>query len=94
MNLGKAIRALRRARKITQKELASRCSVSTTAIRNIESEKSWPSVKTLEKISGALKYPMSFFLFFSIEDCDVPEEKKGIFRQLYPLVCDFLIKDV
>lgn len=82
MEIGSAIKTLRKERGISQKKLAEMCDISANALSQIESNTSFPQKSTIEKISKALNYPVSYLLFFSISKDDVPEEKKVVFDSL------------
>lgn len=82
MNIGKAVMVLRKGCGFTQKELAEKCELSANAMCSIENGLSFPSRDTIEKICNALSIPVSYLLFFSISEEDVPEEKRVAFRIL------------
>lgn len=52
--LGANLRAARKARRLTQFELAEKADVSEDTIKSIELSRFWPSLKTLSQISDAL----------------------------------------
>lgn len=62
MNIGRSIKYIREAKKITVGELAKKASVSVPMISLIESEKREPSFTTLKKIASALDVPFDAFL--------------------------------
>ena len=76
MDLGNAIKTLRKQKKITQKQLAELCEISTNALCSIETGQSFPSMSTIAKICGSLNVPESYLLLFSITEDDIPEGKK------------------
>jgi transcriptional regulator with XRE-family HTH domain len=82
MDIGSAIKNIRTRKKITQKDLASKCNISANALCSIEKNSSFPSKETIKKICDALEIPVSYLLFFSITKEDVPEEKLSIFNAL------------
>lgn len=82
MNIGNAIKTIRKKRGLTQGQLSDEVGMSTNAICNIETAKAWPPVETLNKIANALNVPQSYILLFSIEEEDVPEDKRLLFRIL------------
>lgn len=57
--LGKRIRALRRAKKITQEDLAYEAKIDYSYLNEIEAGKRNPSVKRINAIAKALKVPVS-----------------------------------
>jgi transcriptional regulator with XRE-family HTH domain len=61
LSLGSRLRALRKERDLTQRELASRAGVSSNAISLIERGEISPSVATLQNLAAALSVKMSYF---------------------------------
>lgn len=82
MNIGDAIRSIRKAKGITQKELAEKCGISANALCAIEKSSSFPSKDSIEKICKALNIPEAYLMFFSVSDEDVPIEKRTAFNAL------------
>jgi transcriptional regulator with XRE-family HTH domain len=82
MNIGEAIKEMRTDRGLSQKELAKRAGISATAVCNIEKGHSFPSKETIKAICDAIGIPVSWLLFSSITEEDVPEEKRAIFNAL------------
>jgi transcriptional regulator with XRE-family HTH domain len=66
MNLGNAIKSLRKEMKISRKELASRSQISVTALHNIENSLSFPSKDTINGICSALGVPVSYLVFYQV----------------------------
>jgi len=60
-SLGLRLRALRKERDLTQRELASRAGVSSNAISLIERNQISPSVATLQNLATALNVNMCYF---------------------------------
>lgn len=82
MDLGNAIKTLRKQKKITQKQLAELSEISTNALCSIETGQSFPSKATITKICSSLKIPESYLLLFSITEDDIPEDKRVLYRAL------------
>ena len=82
MNIGEAIKKMRASVGLSQKELAERAGISATAVCNIEKGHSFPSKDTIKAICDAMDIPVSWLLFSSITEEDVPEDKKAIFNAL------------
>lgn len=85
MNLGKAIKELRKQKNITQNELASRAKISQTALSQIENGKR-PGVITLQKISKALSVSEALLYLLGIEESDVPKKKHLLYEKLFPVI--------
>lgn len=92
MNLGNAIQTLRKEQKVSRKELAERSNLSVTALYNIENNLSFPSKDTIDRLCSALNIPVSFLMFYSITDDDIPEEKRTSFRFLQEPMKRFLME--
>ena len=82
MDLGNAIKTLRKQKKITQKQLAELSEISTNALCSIETGQSFPSKATITKICSSLKIPESYLLLFNITEDDIPEDKRVLYRAL------------
>lgn len=92
MNLGNAIMTLRKEKKISRVKLAERSNLSITALYNIENNLSFPTKETIERICMSLEVPVSFLMFYTITEDDVPEEKRELFRFLQEPMKKFLIE--
>jgi len=82
MNLGTAIKILRKERKMSQKDLSIICDISVNALSQIETNVTFPHKNNINKICKALNFPVSYLLFFSISEEDIPEHKKIVFNSL------------
>lgn len=82
MNLGQAIKKLRTDRQMTQDQLSSSIGVSVNAISQWELGKSMPQKTTIEKLCRAFGIPVSYMLMAAIEEQDIPEEKRVLYRAL------------
>lgn len=60
-SLGPRLRALRKERALTQKELAGQAGISVNAVSLIERGQISPSVSTLQRLASALNVRMSYF---------------------------------
>jgi len=60
--VGKRLREAREAREFTATGLADLVGVSKQTISQIENDKQTPSAEVMEKLAGALHFPMAFFL--------------------------------
>lgn len=94
MNIGLAIRTLRKERGITQKKLAFDCDLSANALSQIEIGESFPHKENINKICKVLNIPISYLLFFSIDDEDVPETKRAEFKSLNNALRTVLIDSI
>lgn len=85
MNLGKAIKTLRKQKGLSQEELATSSKITQAALSQIENGKR-PGSGTLKKISVALKIPESLIYVAGLEKGDVAEEKQILYEQLFPVI--------
>ena len=64
METGELIKAARKSRGLTQKQLGDLCGMADSAIRRYESGKGNPTQKTLQRIASALQVdPYSLYSF-------------------------------
>lgn len=93
MEIGDAIRKLRMWRELTQKELAQRIGVSANALCAIELNRSFPGKDTITKVCRELGVPVGYLLFFVLEEKEIPQDKRELFRILREDLCDALLKE-
>ncbi len=74
MNYGKAIKIIRNARGLSQKELARLLKKDASVLSIIESGQRKPNTETLELISKALNVPFYLLILMASD----PQELKGI----------------
>lgn len=94
MDIGIAIKTLRLKQGLTQGQLAEKCGMSDQGISNIETGKAYPPKNTVEKLCRAFGIPMSYLLLASIEEGDVPEEKRVLYRALLEPLRNELIESM
>lgn len=94
MNIGTAIKSLRKEKGLGQRELADKCGLSVNALSQIETNSSFPHKATVEKIASALAVPVSYLLFFSISEDDVPEDKRKVFITLNSALRSILVDSI
>lgn len=82
MNFGMAIRTLRCSKNMTQAELAERVGVSENAVSSWELGKAFPPNNRIKQICTALEVPTSYLMVSSVEEEDVPEDKRVLYRVL------------
>lgn len=91
MNIGTAIKRIRKQKGLNQLDLSEKAGITQTALSQIESGKKSPNTRTVEKISEALQIPVSLLYLLAIEDNDVPDSKKDDFQKLFPKLRDFVL---
>lgn len=86
MNLGQAIKRVRKERNLKQAELADIVGVSTIYISQIELGTREPSQKLIEQIAIALNISVGFLYFRGLDKHDFPYGKQKLFDALYPTI--------
>lgn len=89
MNLGRTLRDLRKQQSLTQDELADAAGISRTSLSQIENG-SRPADDTLKRICAVLNVPESLVYINSFEKEDVPESKRALYDQLFPVIQDMI----
>jgi len=90
MQFGKAITHLRKQNGIQQKDFAKKIAISQTYLSLIENDKKFPTYSTLVKISDGLDIPIPIMFFLSLDEKDVPEKKRGIYKEISPFIESFI----
>lgn len=93
MNLGKVIYQARKLSKLKQKEFANKLEIDKTYLSQLENNKKTPSIKLLEKMSHEIEIPLPILFFSSLSEEDVPENKKQLFRILFPKI-EEMVQDI
>lgn len=92
MDVGQAIRILRESQGMTQTRLGELCGMSTNAISLLETGKRFPPKNTVERLCQALAVPQSYLMLATIEESDIPEEKRVLYRALVEPLRDELLE--
>ena len=84
---------LRQKRNMTQGDLASRIGMSVNAVSSWELEKTFPPKESINLVCEAFDIPESYLMLACLEEKDVPEEKRVLYRaSLEPLRNELLEK--
>lgn len=67
---------------LTQRQLAEKCGMSVSGLSYLERGRSVPPKATIEKLCGVFGIPTSYFMLATIEESDIPEEKRVLYRAL------------
>ena len=86
MNIGLAIKSIRKTLSITQYELADRCELSQTSLSQIETGVKRPSQRTISRVCAVLDIPESIIYIVAMQEADVPASKKGVYDLVYPSI--------
>ena len=93
MNIGNAIKDLRKQKGFKQTDFAARCGLSQSYLSSIEKGRKEPTLNILKQIANALSLPMPVLVFFSLDQDDIAESKQDAFKLLEPSIKG-LITDV
>lgn len=93
MNIGQAIRTLRKNDLMNQEEFASSVGITQSYLSLIEKGHKKPSLDVLQQMADILNTPLPVLFWFGIEREDVSEDKKYIYDTLKPSI-DNLINEV
>lgn len=86
MNIGSAIKSIRKKLSITQYELAEKCDLSQTSLSQIETGIKRPSQRTISKVCSVLDIPESIIYIVAMQESDVPASKRGVYELVYPSI--------
>jgi transcriptional regulator with XRE-family HTH domain len=86
MELGIAIRKIRKHIGLSQGELSQMCAISQTALSQIESGTKYPSERTIKKLCKVLGIPESLIYILGMNDKDVPPSKAKVYQMAFPLI--------
>lgn len=86
MNIGLAIKSIRKKLSITQYELAEKCDLSQTSLSQIETGVKRPSQRTISRVCMVLDIPESIIYIVAMQEVDVPASKKNIYDLVYPSI--------
>lgn len=90
MNIGAAIKKIRVEKGISQGDLAASCEISQTSLSQIEKGVKRPSTSTLKSICRELEVPETIIYLYALEENDIPESKKELFKHIFPTVEDMI----
>jgi transcriptional regulator with XRE-family HTH domain len=91
MKIGKAIQELRKQRGLSQVDLAKAAGITQAAMSGIENGNR-PNEETLKGLCAALNVPESLIYVMGMEIGDVPEEKKALYADLFPVIKELIFK--
>lgn len=92
MKIGQAIKEYRKHRQMSQAELALACGMTNAALSQIENGITTPSKTSLTKICNKLNVSEALLQLSCLEESDIPEEKRELYKMLYPTIKDMLQK--
>ncbi|MFZ2432506.1 MAG: helix-turn-helix transcriptional regulator [Lutibacter sp.] len=86
MDLGKAIKAIRKNKGFKQGNFCEKLGITQSYLSSIENNKKKPSVEVLEKIAETVGMPISILFWFTVTEEDVDKTKLEMFKLLKPSI--------
>ena len=86
MDLGSIIKNIRKRKGQSQMEFAQSCGITQTYLSQIENNQKEPNLSTLKDISKNLDIPLPILFFLSLNEEDIPQEKRQAFEIISPSV--------
>jgi len=86
MNIGTAIKIIRKKGNMSQRDLAEKCNISQTSLSQIENGVKKPRTQTFNKICQVLDVPESVIYILALEDKDVPPHRRMVYDMLFPSI--------
>lgn len=86
MNLGLAIKSIRKQKGLKQNQFAELCEITPSYLSQIENNNKEPNLSILKTISNKLGTPLPILFFLSLDNDDVNPEKKEAFEMIAPSI--------
>lgn len=93
MNYGKAIKTIRAAKGISQKELGKKLNLDTSYLSRIENEQRTPSAELLENIAKQLDVPFYLFILLSSEKGNLKGTKTQAIEEIGKNLLNALLEE-
>lgn len=84
MDLGGTIKNIRKQKGLKQNTFAEECNISQTYLSQIESNTKDPNLSVLKIIAEKLNVSLPILFFLSLEENDVPDNKKQAYAIISP----------
>lgn len=84
MNIGNAIKEIRKEKGMSQREFASASGLTQTSLSQIESGLKRPNPGSLKKICDTLGISETVLYLLATEIDDIPEKNRAVYGQLFP----------
>jgi transcriptional regulator with XRE-family HTH domain len=92
MNVGASIKEFRIQKNLSQIAFSKKCGISQTSISQIENGIKRPNTGSLKKICKVLEIPEIMLYLNGLEESDIPEGKKDIYKVFSPVIKDLIKK--
>ena len=90
MKIGNKLKEFRILKEIDQGSFAIKCGISQTYLSQNENNKRHPNIEILRKISDNLNIPFPVLCYLSLEEKDVPENRRKAFEMLNPSILSLI----
>jgi transcriptional regulator with XRE-family HTH domain len=92
MNYGATIRTIREADgRFNVRQLAKELNISTSYMSRIENNHQVPSMDILTAIAKIFGTTLPFLTFFFLDDEDIPEGKRQLFKAMKPALTEMML---
>lgn len=86
MDLGLAIKSIRKQKGLKQNQFAELCDITPSYLSQIENNNKEPNLSILKIISDKLGTPLPILFFLSLDNDDIKPEKKEAFQMIAPSI--------
>jgi transcriptional regulator with XRE-family HTH domain len=86
MNIGNAIRKVRKEKGLSQCDVALACNFTQNALSQIEKGHTKPHPSTIKRMANVFGISEPLLYILAIEKEDVPKEREQIYEMLYPSI--------
>ena len=80
MNLGLAVKTLRKNKGLTQGNLCEMIGITQSYLSQVENGNKEPSIYVVKKIADALGIPMALLFWFALTEKDIDDNKVQLFK--------------
>jgi len=84
MQLGSAVKELRRRAELRQEELARNVGITQSYLSQIENDRKDPNLSTLRRIAQELGVSVPILFFLSMDEEDVRPDREEAFGRIFP----------
>ena len=86
MDLGLAIKSIRKQKGLKQNQFAELCEITPSYLSQIENNNKEPNLSILKIISNNLGTPLPILFFLSLDNDDINPEKEEAFKMIAPSI--------
>jgi len=92
MNIGEAIKNIRRAKGLKQCDVARQSGITQSYLSRVENDVNLPNIYCLKSIANVLDVALPIIIFESLEEKDIKPEKLETFHVVYPILKSLITK--